>query len=140
MSDAFKYTKCLQCQHSECCLQGVPLPFSTFHKQPSVTSTSKLCFGCPVLLQADRKLAGLRPFHRVAWKHFRDFGVFLPFGALDAHHNVPNKTLLDPRFGWMLGDCADPVDSWGVEVSAGHGRALTDCLCAWELLLQDLPT
>ncbi len=68
--------------------------------------------------QLDRKLGGLKPYHRVAMKHFRDHGVFLPFGALDAHHNTPNCSLLDPVYGWMLGEVQDPLDSWNIEVGS----------------------
>lgn len=40
----------------------------------------------------------------------------MPFGALDAHHNAPNKTLLTPGAGWMLGDGQDPLDAWDIDM------------------------
>jgi hypothetical protein len=72
--------------------------------------------------QLDRKLGGLRPFHRLAYDKYRSHGLFLPYGALDAEHNAPNKTLLTPGRGWMLGDGQDPLDAWQLEVRPARQR------------------
>ena len=56
--------------------------------------------------------AKLRPSHRVAFQEFRRFGIVLPFGAPNAHFNVPNPSLFSPEGKWLQTDYADPLMGW----------------------------
>ena len=60
----------------------------------------------------DRMYAGLRPSHRVAFQEFRRFGIVLPFGAANAHFNVPNVSLFSFDGQWLQTDYADPLEGW----------------------------
>jgi len=57
----------------------------------------------------DRLYAGLKTSHRVAFQNYRRFGIVLPFGAMNAHFNVPNRSLFSPTGSWLLTDYADPL-------------------------------
>lgn len=69
----------------------------------------------------DRMLGSHRPYHRVAIAEFRDFGLVLPLGALNAHHSVPNPLLLDPMFGYTMTDYADPRHGWNPQETRAAG-------------------
>ena len=59
----------------------------------------------------ERMYASLRPSHRVAFLEFRQFGLVLPFGSLNAHFNAPNVTLFSTDSGkWLQTDHADPLN------------------------------
>jgi len=60
----------------------------------------------------DRMYARLKPSHRLAFQKFRRFGIVLPFGALDAHFNVPNASLFSLDGKWLQTDYADPLGGW----------------------------
>lgn len=59
----------------------------------------------------DRMYLGLKPSHRLAFLEYRRFGIVLPFGALNAHCNVPNPSLFS-NGTWLQTDYADPLESW----------------------------
>lgn len=59
----------------------------------------------------DRVYLGLKPSHRLAFLEYRRFGIILPFGALNAHCNVPNPSLFSHGV-WLQTDYADPLESW----------------------------
>lgn len=40
-------------------------------------------------------------------------GMLLPFGALNAHHNMPNTFLFHPQLGYTLGAGSDPLQASG---------------------------
>jgi hypothetical protein len=60
----------------------------------------------------DRMYSELRPSHRVAFQQFRRFGIVLPFGAPNAHFNVPNASLFSFDGKWLQTDYADPLEGW----------------------------
>lgn len=60
----------------------------------------------------DRMYSNLRPSHRLAFKEYRRFGIILPFGAINAHLNVPNWSLFSFKGRWMQTDYADPLEGW----------------------------
>jgi hypothetical protein len=60
----------------------------------------------------DRFYCRLEPSHRLAFREFRNFGLVLPFGALNAHFNFPNRFLFSPSGKWLQTDHADPLGSW----------------------------
>lgn len=45
----------------------------------------------------DRAYSVIEPSHRVALEEYRVSGLVLPFGALHAHFNVPNRSLFSPN-------------------------------------------
>ena len=59
----------------------------------------------------DRMYMMLKPSHRLAFLEYRRFGIILPFGALNAHCNVPNPSLFADGV-WLQTDYADPLESW----------------------------
>ncbi|MCO5557105.1 hypothetical protein L7F22_010661 [Adiantum nelumboides] len=63
-------------------------------------------------LKSDCKTACLRPSHQVAWKEFCKWGLLLPFGTYNAHHDVPNKFLCHPSSGWLPHADANPLSGW----------------------------
>jgi hypothetical protein len=60
----------------------------------------------------DKMYAALRPSHRVAFQHFRRFGLILPCGAPNAHFNAPNLSFFSPEGEWLETDYADPLEGW----------------------------
>lgn len=60
----------------------------------------------------DQMYLGLRPSHRVAFEEYRRFGLVFPFGALNAHFNIPNQSLFCPDGKWLQTDHADPLEGW----------------------------
>jgi Domain of unknown function (DUF4470) len=60
----------------------------------------------------ERMYAKLRPSHRVAFQEYRRFGIVLPFGAINAHFNVPNVSLFSTDGKWLQTDYADPLEGW----------------------------
>lgn len=67
----------------------------------------------------ERYLHGLEPYHRVAWMHFRRFGLLLPLGEASSssheHFDTPNLLLIHPEFGWTLHNGSDPLEGWPFE-------------------------
>jgi hypothetical protein len=59
----------------------------------------------------DRMYMGLKPSHRLAFLEYRRFGIVIPFGAPNAHCNVPNPSLFSDGV-WLQTDFADPLESW----------------------------
>ncbi|PPQ79343.1 hypothetical protein CVT26_007458 [Gymnopilus dilepis] len=78
----------------------------------------------------DRMYSQLRPSHRVAFQEYRRFGIVLPFGAANAHFNVPNLSLFSPNGRWMQNDYADPLKGWDtkavIEAGKAHGAHVED--------------
>jgi hypothetical protein len=60
----------------------------------------------------DKMYAALRPSHRVAFQHFRRFGLILPCGAPNAYFNAPNLSLFSLKGEWLETDYADPLEGW----------------------------
>jgi hypothetical protein len=60
----------------------------------------------------ERMYANLRPSHRVAFLDYRRFGIVYPFGAQNAHFNVPNTSLFSIGGQWLQSDYADPLEGW----------------------------
>ena len=60
----------------------------------------------------DRYYVGLRPSHRVAFQQWRKFGLVLPFGASNAHMNIPNKWLFGPNGQLFICDGTSPCEGW----------------------------
>ncbi|KAF8800836.1 hypothetical protein BYT27DRAFT_7245483 [Phlegmacium glaucopus] len=71
----------------------------------------------------DRMYEGLRPSHRVAFQEYRRFGIVLPFGAMNAHFNVPNISLFSQNGKWLQTDYADPLEGWDLDVIVKAGKA-----------------
>lgn len=63
----------------------------------------------------EKRLLHLRPYHREVFSRFRQSGLLLPFGALQAQHSAPNRFLLHPAFGWMIPDSSDPLQGWPLD-------------------------
>ena len=53
-----------------------------------------------------------KPSHRLAFQQFHRFGIVLPFGATNAHFNVPNSSLFSLDGKWLQTDFADPLSGW----------------------------
>ncbi|KIJ61529.1 hypothetical protein HYDPIDRAFT_183158 [Hydnomerulius pinastri MD-312] len=89
----------------------------------------------------DRMYIGLKPSHRLAFLKFRRFGVVLPFGAVNAHFNVPNPSLFSHDGEWLQTDYADPLVSWDldkvVEAGKAHGAQLEDIYGCLYFFLSD---
>ncbi|KAH6906714.1 hypothetical protein BKA70DRAFT_1286691 [Coprinopsis sp. MPI-PUGE-AT-0042] len=91
----------------------------------------------------DRMYANLYPSHRVALGRFRERGIVLPFGAIDAHFASPNPSLFSPQCLWLQKDFADPLQGWNVDevVQAGkkHGTTSEDLYgCLYFFLTDEL--
>jgi hypothetical protein len=67
--------------------------------------------------------AGLKPSHRVAFQEYRRFGIVLPFGAMNAHFNSPNRSLFSPTGSWLQTDYADPLEGWDIDKVLEIGRS-----------------
>ncbi|EAU89177.2 hypothetical protein CC1G_08584 [Coprinopsis cinerea okayama7 len=70
----------------------------------------------------DRMYARLRPSHRVAFQEYRLFGIVLPFGAVNAHFNYPNRSLFSPGGEWLQKDYADPLSGWDTREVIATGK------------------
>ncbi|KAF9239784.1 hypothetical protein BU15DRAFT_46298 [Melanogaster broomeanus] len=93
----------------------------------------------------DRMYMGLKPSHRLAFLEYRRFGVVLPFGALNAHFNVPNPSLFSPDGEWLQTDYADPLGSWDLDKvfqsGIAHGAKAEDIYgCLYFFLSDQLRT
>ncbi|CAG8802856.1 6487_t:CDS:1, partial [Racocetra fulgida] len=75
-----------------------------------------------------RYMQRLTPGERICFDNFRHHGILLPFGALDAHHNVPNRFIIDRMFGWTMADSSDPLSGWNMfdVTKIKHGTANDD--------------
>ncbi|KAG0697937.1 hypothetical protein DFH29DRAFT_944009 [Suillus ampliporus] len=71
----------------------------------------------------DRMFARLKPSHRLAFQEFRRFGIVLPFGAMNAHFNVPNTSLFSLNGKWLQTDFADPLAGWDIGQIIDAGTA-----------------
>jgi len=71
----------------------------------------------------DRMYAGLKPSHRVAFQEYRRFGIVLPFGAMNAHFNSPNRSLFSPTGSWLQTDYADPLEGWDIDKVLEMGKS-----------------
>ncbi|TFK38372.1 hypothetical protein BDQ12DRAFT_705388 [Crucibulum laeve] len=89
----------------------------------------------------DRMYAGLNPSHRLALQEFRRFGIVLPFGAPNAHFNVPNQSLFSYDGKWLQRDFADPLEGWDISevIAAGgaHGAQPEDTYGCQYFFLSD---
>lgn len=54
----------------------------------------------------------MEPSHRLALHEFRRFGLVLPFGAMNAQFNTPNRFLFSPDCRWLQNDHANPLEAW----------------------------
>ncbi|KAI5479842.1 hypothetical protein MNV49_002654 [Pseudohyphozyma bogoriensis] len=89
----------------------------------------------------DRSLAPLKPSHRLSIFDFRRFGLVLPFGALNAHFNIPNRFLFSPTGEWLLNDSASPLEAWNIDsvlkAGASHGATEEDLFGSLYFFLSD---
>ncbi|KAF8963740.1 hypothetical protein BDZ97DRAFT_1758356 [Flammula alnicola] len=118
-----------------CASQDVATPFyghiiSPSGKMDDFQAEYDLVRGAPSRRDyRDRMYSRLRP-HRVAFQEYRRFGIILPFGAMNAHFNVPNRSLFSFSGQWLQTDFPDPLESWDLKevVSAGkaHGAQSED--------------
>ncbi|OAX31589.1 hypothetical protein K503DRAFT_777457, partial [Rhizopogon vinicolor AM-OR11-026] len=93
----------------------------------------------------DRMYAKLKPSHRVAFQEFRRFGIVLPFGAANAHFNIPNASLFSLDGKWLQTDYADPLEGWDIgpilEAGRAHGAQPEDIYgCLYFFLSDQLRT
>ncbi|KAF9533232.1 hypothetical protein CPB83DRAFT_538125 [Crepidotus variabilis] len=91
----------------------------------------------------DRMYSGLKPSHRVAFQEYRRFGILLPFGAMNAHMNIPNTSLFTLKGEWWQPDFADPLEGWDmdcvIEDGKRHGATPEDIYgCLYFSLLDQL--
>ncbi|RIB02514.1 hypothetical protein C2G38_872121 [Gigaspora rosea] len=61
-----------------------------------------------------RYMQRLTPGERICFDNFRHHGILLPYGAMDAHHNSPNRFIIDRMFGWTMADSSDPLSGWDI--------------------------
>ncbi|CAG8628572.1 17908_t:CDS:1 [Dentiscutata erythropus] len=75
-----------------------------------------------------RYLQRLAPGERICFDNFRHHGILLPYGALNANHNTQNKFIIDPTYGWVMADSADPLSAWDIfkVVQVKYGTADED--------------
>ncbi|KAF0559057.1 hypothetical protein F8M41_007025 [Gigaspora margarita] len=75
-----------------------------------------------------RYMQRLTQGERICFDNFRHHGILLPYGALNAHHNVQNRFILDPKYGWVMADSSDPLSGWDIYkvVQVKHGTANED--------------
>ena len=59
-----------------------------------------------------RYYSRIEPSHRLAMLEWRRFGLVMPFGAVTAHMNLPNRWLFSPDGRLFLYDSANPLDGW----------------------------
>ncbi|KAI0046116.1 hypothetical protein FA95DRAFT_1494462, partial [Auriscalpium vulgare] len=71
----------------------------------------------------DRYIWLLEPSHRLSSLRFRRSGVLLPFGASSFDFNYPNRFLFSPEGQWLMGDTANPLDSWNLSAVVDEGKA-----------------
>ena len=57
-------------------------------------------------------LTALSSHQRVSWVNFTQLGMLLPFGALNAYHNVQNPFLFDVNHCWRPEGQLDPLQCW----------------------------
>ncbi|KZT23913.1 hypothetical protein NEOLEDRAFT_1068540 [Neolentinus lepideus HHB14362 ss-1] len=93
----------------------------------------------------DRAYCRIEPAHRVSLQEYRLFGLVLPFGALNAHFNFPNRSLFSPNGTWLQNDHVTPLESWDIEsvIEAGkrHGAQRADLFgCLYFFLTEQLRT
>ncbi|KZT23891.1 hypothetical protein NEOLEDRAFT_1068587 [Neolentinus lepideus HHB14362 ss-1] len=93
----------------------------------------------------DRAYCNVEPAHRVSLQDFRLFGLVLPFGALNAHFNVPNRSLFSPSGSWLLNDHVTPLESWDlksvIETGKLHGAQRAEIFgCLYFFLTDQLRT
>lgn len=60
----------------------------------------------------DRMYAGLTKSHRLAFFRYRQHGIVIPFGAMNAHFNYPNASLFFFNNQWLQTDHSDPLAGW----------------------------
>ncbi|CAG8674268.1 5369_t:CDS:1 [Ambispora leptoticha] len=75
-----------------------------------------------------RYMQSLTPGERICFYDFCHNGILLPYGALNAYHNVPNKFILDPIRGWTMKDSSNPLFGWDElrVAQVKHGTANED--------------
>ncbi|KAF9236097.1 hypothetical protein BU15DRAFT_50530, partial [Melanogaster broomeanus] len=88
---------------------------------------------------------GLKPSHRLALSNFRRLGIVLPFGAMNAHFNMPNTSLFSLAGEWLQTGFADPLQSWDtntvIEAGMAHGATPEDIYgCLYFMLSDELRT
>ncbi|KIY66936.1 hypothetical protein CYLTODRAFT_444342 [Cylindrobasidium torrendii FP15055 ss-10] len=94
---------------------------------------------------AHRYYAKLKPSHRLAAARWRAHGLVLPFGEVNAHHNIPNSWFFhqDERgqINLNFSDQANPLHGWDLEsiLEAGkaHGVPESDILGAGFFYIKD---
>ncbi|GJE94086.1 DUF4470 domain-containing protein [Phanerochaete sordida] len=70
-----------------------------------------------------RQWAKCEGSHRLALLEYHRFGLVLPFGAHNAHFNMPNRFLFSPEGEWLQSDGVNPLHSWDIEEVVASGRA-----------------
>jgi hypothetical protein len=71
-----------------------------------------------------RYLARLKPAHRASFMQWRQFGILLPFGAPNAHLNLPNKFIFGPNNKLLMNDSSSPLEGWRCVRSFPSARPL----------------
>ncbi|CAG8592488.1 7809_t:CDS:1 [Dentiscutata erythropus] len=61
-----------------------------------------------------RYMQRLTPGERICFDNFRHHGILLPYGVMNAHHNTPNRFIIDRMFGWTMADSSDPLSGWDI--------------------------
>ncbi|KAI9339359.1 hypothetical protein BDR26DRAFT_862298 [Obelidium mucronatum] len=69
-----------------------------------------------------RIMLDLLPYERLAWFEQRNFGLLLPFGSFNAHHNTLNKFLFHPIHGFNMFDSCEKLDGWNQEQVLESGK------------------
>lgn len=71
----------------------------------------------------ERFLFGLEGHDRESWMEYARFGMLLPFGGLNAHHNSVNPLLWHTQQGWTLTPSDNPWDGWPMAEVLAQGAA-----------------
>lgn len=71
----------------------------------------------------DRMYAGLTKSHRLAFFRYRQHGIVIPFGAMNAHFNYPNASLFFFNNQWLQTDHSDPLAGWDLTEIIARGNA-----------------
>ncbi|EPQ57739.1 hypothetical protein GLOTRDRAFT_37501 [Gloeophyllum trabeum ATCC 11539] len=89
----------------------------------------------------ERLYCQIEPAHRVSLKQYRSFGLVLPFGALNAQFNTPNRSLFSHKGVWLQNDHVTPLESWDlksvIECGRRHGAQRADIYGCLYFFLSD---
>ncbi|EPQ57737.1 hypothetical protein GLOTRDRAFT_35487 [Gloeophyllum trabeum ATCC 11539] len=103
-----------------CCI--VEMLSSTYSLEDASTEYRRVRYAESGKDYHDRAYCLYEPAHRVALQEYRLFGLVLPFGALNAHFNWPNRSLFSPDCCWLQNDHVTPLESWDLRSVVEGGR------------------